>query len=140
MGEKQRELEALPVGLTFLLRSPESVKQPTLARVLESWPGIRVLLDDWAYDPVEVLHRRLAELPGKVPQGAVGVGHAPELFRRHQALRDGGGLPAGQPWTRRQIAAVVLFLLLAALLAVLFFSLRTERRLVPVTAGKFLSF
>ena len=43
----------------------------------------------------------------------------------------------GRPWTRRQIAAVVLFLLLAALLAVLFFSLRTERRLVPVDIRAF---
>ena len=42
----------------------------------------------------------------------------------------------GRPWTRRQIAAVVLFLLLAALLAVLFFSLRTERRLVPVEGAR----
>ena len=42
----------------------------------------------------------------------------------------------GRPWTRRQIAGVVLFLLLAALLAVLFFSLRTERRLVLPT-GEF---
>ena len=42
----------------------------------------------------------------------------------------------GRPWTRRQIAGVVLFLLLAALLAVLFFSLRTERRLVPVEGAR----
>ena len=62
----QRELEALPVGLTFLLRSPESVKQPTLARVLESWPGIRVLLDDWAYDQ-ESVARRLSQDPDQTP-------------------------------------------------------------------------
>ena len=66
LTEKQRELEALPVGLTFLLRSPESVKQPTLARVLESWPGIRVLLDDWAYDQ-ESVARRLSQDPDQTP-------------------------------------------------------------------------
>ena len=62
----QEVLEALPVNVVFLLRGEESLKQRTLAGVLDRWPGIRVLADDWAFD-LETVARHLTCDPDRPP-------------------------------------------------------------------------
>ena len=62
----QAALEALPVEVRLLLRGRESLEYPALAELLGRWPGIRVLLDDWAFD-LEAVARRLTLDPERAP-------------------------------------------------------------------------
>ena len=72
-----REVEELPAEILFLLRGRDSLSQPTLARTLARFPGIRVLLDDWAYD-LEAVARHLGRDPDSPPLTVVcdGAGRA----------------------------------------------------------------
>ena len=58
------------VPVTFLLRGPASLGHPTLARLLERQPRIRVLLDDWQYN-MELLARHLGRDPSTPPLAVV---------------------------------------------------------------------
>ena len=60
----RREAASLP--LLFLVRSRDSLSQPTLARALERLPEARVLLDDWEYD-LEAAARHLGRDPDDPP-------------------------------------------------------------------------
>ncbi len=60
----RREAASLP--LLFLVRSRDSLSQPTLARALECLPEARVLLDDWEYD-LEAAARHLGRDPDDPP-------------------------------------------------------------------------
>jgi len=62
----QAALEALPVEVRLLLRGRESLEHPALAALLRRWPGIRVLLDDWAFD-LEAAARCLTLDPERAP-------------------------------------------------------------------------
>jgi len=66
----RRDLEDLPLNLVFLLRSRTSRKQPTLARLLERWRGIQVLLDEWDYD-LETVARHMTCDPSTPPLALV---------------------------------------------------------------------
>ena len=68
--ERRQALEALPVRLLFFLRGRESADQPTLAKALSCLPGVRVLLDDWAYD-LEEAARRLGRDPDSPPLAVI---------------------------------------------------------------------
>ena len=63
--------------VVFFLRSPEALKQATLAQVLAQRPEIPVFFDDWAYD-LESLSRLLGTDPEKPPLAVVwdGKGNA----------------------------------------------------------------
>ncbi|HIY20465.1 MAG TPA: transglutaminase domain-containing protein [Candidatus Flavonifractor merdigallinarum] len=62
----QEALQALPVNVVFLVRGRESLEQRTLAGVLDKWPDIQVLEDDWAFD-LETVARHLACDPDRPP-------------------------------------------------------------------------
>lgn len=70
-------LERLDVGITFLLRGPESLHQPTLAALLSAWPDIQVLFDDWAFD-LDAVARHLSCDPDRPPLAVAcnGLGQA----------------------------------------------------------------
>ena len=59
-------LGQLPIAITFLLRGRDGLDHPTLSRVLERLPRIRVLLDDWGYD-LELMARQLSRDPSTPP-------------------------------------------------------------------------
>lgn len=71
--EAREALSALPMEVRFFLRSREAAGHPALARVLEGWPQVQVLLDDWAFD-VERLSRRLGLDPDQAPLCVVCTG------------------------------------------------------------------
>lgn len=77
LAARRDELNGMDVNVVFLLRSGDSVNQSTLAGVLARWPGVRVLLDDWAYD-LEDTARRLTCDPDAAPLSVVcdGMGRA----------------------------------------------------------------
>ena len=70
-------LAALPVNVVFLLRDGVCAHHPTLGGLLERWPEIQVLADDWAYD-LEDTARRLTCDPDTPPLAVVcdGAGFA----------------------------------------------------------------
>lgn len=75
LGELMAAQSLPPV--VFFLRSPDAVKQPTLARTLEKHPDIKVFYDDWAYD-LESLSRLLGTDGERPPLAVVwsGTGYA----------------------------------------------------------------
>lgn len=72
-------LRALPVNLVFLVRSRESLNQRTMAGVLQDWPDIQVLLDDWAFD-LETAGRHLACDPDRPPLAVVCNGQGQAVY------------------------------------------------------------
>ena len=72
-------LRALPVNLVFLVRSRESLNQRTMAGVLQDWPDIQVLLDDWAFD-LETAARHLACDPDRPPLAVVCNGQGQAVY------------------------------------------------------------
>lgn len=70
LTDRQEAFRALPADIKFFVRSAESVKQPTLARVLHKWPEIQVLMDEWSFDLEEVA-RRLGCDPDRPPLAVV---------------------------------------------------------------------
>ncbi len=64
--ERAGEVNALPLRPLFLVRSRDSLSQPTLAAALGRLPWARVLLDDWAYD-LEAVARHLGRDPDLPP-------------------------------------------------------------------------
>lgn len=70
LAEAREKLRALPVDIKFFLRSASARAQPTLARLLASWPEVQVLLGDWAYD-LETLSRHLGCDPDRPPLAVV---------------------------------------------------------------------
>lgn len=66
LNELMEHQGPLPVGLLFLVRSRDSLSQPTLERALAALDGVRVLLDDWAYD-LEAAARCLGRDPDLPP-------------------------------------------------------------------------
>ena len=77
LDARRDALAGLDANVVFLLRGADCVSQPTLAGVLARWPGVRVLLDDWAYD-LEDTARRLTCDPDAAPLSVVcdGLGRA----------------------------------------------------------------
>ena len=63
-------VESLPIRVLFLVRNRESLYQPTLAKALRLLQGVRVLLDDWAYD-LEAVARHLGRDPDSPPLAVV---------------------------------------------------------------------
>lgn len=63
-------LEALPMKPIFLLRGHNSLGHPALARLLDQWQDIQVLLDDWPYD-LEMVARQLTCDPSTPPLAVV---------------------------------------------------------------------
>ena len=66
LNELMEHQGPLPAGLLFLVRSRDSLSQPTLERALAALDGARVLLDDWAYD-LEAAARCLGRDPDLPP-------------------------------------------------------------------------
>ena len=66
LAGRRQAFQALPLNVVFLVRGPDSLKQPTLKAVLAQWDGARVLYDDWAFD-LEDTARRLARDPDTPP-------------------------------------------------------------------------
>ena len=79
LTEQQPVLEKLPLTVTVLLRSRESLRHAALARLLEQWPGIRVLLDDWHFD-LEMTARCLTCDPDTPPLAVVCDGSGRAVF------------------------------------------------------------
>ena len=79
-------LGQLPIAITFLLRGRDGLDHPTLSRVLERLPRIRVLLDDWGYD-LELMARQLSRDPSTPPLAVVcdGGGRAVYSVSGYQA-------------------------------------------------------
>ena len=77
LAQARNALEALPVEITFFLRGEGSAAQPTLAALLEAWPGLETRVCDWAYQ-VEALSRFLGCDPDRPPLAVVcdGAGRA----------------------------------------------------------------
>lgn len=77
LAQARSALEALPVEITFFLRGEGSAAQPTLAALLEAWPGLETRVCDWAYQ-VEALSRFLGCDPDRPPLAVVcdGAGRA----------------------------------------------------------------
>lgn len=75
----QRDLEKLPLNLIFLLRSEASRNQPTLARLLERWSGIQVMLDEWDYD-LETVARHMTCDPSTPPLALVCDGNGQAVY------------------------------------------------------------
>lgn len=70
LGRMQPALEKLPLNILFLLRGRESLADPTLSGLLDRFPRIRVLLDDWDYD-LECTARHLTCDPSTPPLSVV---------------------------------------------------------------------
>lgn len=66
----QQALEKLPINLVLLLPKRDSLHHPPLAGLLDRWPGIQILLDDWAYD-LESVARQLTCDPDVTPLAVV---------------------------------------------------------------------
>lgn len=64
------ELEELPMDVTVLVRNREGINNATLAKLLEQWPGIRVILDDWYFD-LEAVARCLTCDPDTPPLAVI---------------------------------------------------------------------
>ena len=64
--EHPGELGRLPIRVCFLVRGRASLSQPTLAKALNRFPQIQVLLDDWVYD-LEAVARHLGRDPDSPP-------------------------------------------------------------------------
>ena len=77
--EQQSVLEKLPLAVSVLLRSREGLRHAALARLLEQWPGIRVLLDDWHFD-LEMTARCLTCDPDTPPLAVVCDGGGRAVF------------------------------------------------------------
>lgn len=75
----QKELAALPVSILLLLPGQDSLRHPTLAGLLSRWPGIKVLLDDWAYD-LENVARQLTCDPDTPPLAVVCDGEGRAVY------------------------------------------------------------
>jgi len=75
----QQALESLPVQVVLLLRNRESRNQPTLTGVLSRWPGLYVLLDDFAYD-LEQTARQLGCDPSDLPLAVVCGGEGQAVY------------------------------------------------------------
>ena len=75
--DHERAVENLPAEILFLLRGRDSLPQPSLAKALARFPGVRVMLDDWAYD-LETVARHLGRDPDAPPLAVVcdGTGRA----------------------------------------------------------------
>ena len=72
-------MEALPVNIIFLLQGTDSLKQRTLARVVEEFRSIHILLDDWAYD-LEQVARHLTCDPDRPPLSVVCDRHGNAVY------------------------------------------------------------
>lgn len=79
LAEYQPKLEALPVEVTVLIRSEDSLKNAQLANFAQHWPGIRVLLDDWYFD-VEQVARCMTCDPDTLPLAVVCDGSGQAVF------------------------------------------------------------
>lgn len=103
LTDRAGEVNALPVGLLFLLRGRDGRSQPTLAAALAKLNRTRVLLDDWAYD-LEAVARHLGRDPDSPPLAVLcdGGGRALYSASGYRAggvdllLRAAGRLAAGQ--------------------------------------------
>lgn len=93
----QEALEALPLDLVFLLRGRDSLRHPALSALLNQWRGIRVLLDDWAYD-LETAARHLTCDPSTPPLAVV-------CDRQGRAVYGVSGYHVGSVALLTQIAA-----------------------------------
>jgi len=69
----------LPCNVLFLLRRRENLGDPTLKRILDHFPGIRVLLDAWAYD-LETVARALGCDPSAPPLAVVCGGNGQAVY------------------------------------------------------------
>ena len=72
-------LAALPLNVAFLLRDGAGVGHPTLGGLLDRWPEIQILVDDWAYD-LEDAARRLTCDPDTPPLAVVCDGTGTALY------------------------------------------------------------
>ena len=88
LADCRRALEASATEVVFLLRSRGSLDHPAIAGLLARWPGIRVLLDDWAYD-LETAARRLGCDPDTPPL-AVACGGTGRALCAFSGYRVGG--------------------------------------------------
>lgn len=94
-----QELDALPIQVVFLLRNQNSLRQPTLAKLLEQWRSVQVLLDDWRYD-LENVARQLTHDPSTPPLGVV-------CDRNGQAVYSISGYHVGSVSLLTRVAAYV---------------------------------
>lgn len=72
-------LAALPLNVAFLLRDGARANHPTLSGLLDRWPEIQVLVDDWAYD-LEDTARRLTCDPDTPPLAVVSDGTGAAVY------------------------------------------------------------